>query len=116
MPARTKALLQQWVDEFVALNTHALMHINVAVQEGVDGRDTGLVIVRLGNGGADMHMQPCSLDSVEWEVTLAARPDDLTLPAFQMSALGAQVAIAGNLCAFLQFKSLEWDRMSGMHD
>lgn len=41
MPARTKALLQQWVDEFVALNTHALMHINVAVQEGVDGRDTG---------------------------------------------------------------------------
>ena len=51
VPARTKALLQQWVDEFVALNTQAL-----------------------------------------------------------------QVAIAGNLCAFLQFKSLEWDRMSGMHD
>lgn len=116
VPTRTRALLQQWVDEFVGLNAHALVDISVAVQDGVDGRDTGLVIVQLGNGGADMHMQPRSLDSVEWEVTLTSRPGDLALSPFQMSALGAQVAVAGNLCAFLQFKSLEWDRMSGMHD
>lgn len=116
VPARTRALLQEWVDEFTALTTHTFVDIKVAVQDGVGGRDTGLVIVQLGNGGADMHMQPRSMDSVDWEVTLTSRPGDLTLTPFQMSSLAAQVAVASNLCSFLQFKSLEWDRMSGMHD
>jgi hypothetical protein len=115
-PARTMALLQQWVDEFTALTTHTLVDIKVAVQDGGDGRDTGLVIVQLGNGGADMHMQPSALDNVDWEVTLTSHPGDLTLTPFQMSALAAEIAVASDLCAFLQFKSLEWDRMSGMHD
>lgn len=116
VPARTKALLEQWVDEFTRLTTHALVEVTVAVQDGGGGRDTGLVIVKLGGGAADMHMQPSSLDNVEWEVTLTSRPGDLTLTPFEMSALAAQVAVASNLCSFLQFKSLEWDRMSGMHD
>lgn len=116
VPPRTTTILQRWVDEFVGLNAQSFVDITVAIQEGVDGRDTGLVIAKLGNGGADMHMQPSSFDSAEWEITLTSRPDDLTLSPFQMSAVGAQVAVAANLCAFLQFKSLEWDRMSGMRD
>jgi len=115
VPTRSKSLLEQWVGEFLTMNTQAVVHISVAVQDGAEGRDTGLVIVQLGNGG-DVYMQPAAFDSVEWEVTLTSRPDDLTLSPFQMASLAAQVAVASNLCSFLQFKSLEWDRMSGMRD
>lgn len=102
------------MSEFLSLTTQPLTHISVALQDGAEGRDTGLVIIRLGGGGTDVYMQPADFDSVEWKVTLTARPEDLTLSPFEMSSLAAQVAVASNLCSFLQFKSLQWDRMSGM--
>ncbi len=114
IPARTTALLQSWVDEFVERNASDLVHIKVAVQDGSDGRDTGLVVVQLDNGGADIYMQPAGIDSLEWEITLTARPYDLTLSPYRMAAVASQVNVATSLCTFLQFKSLEWDRMSGM--
>lgn len=115
-PARTKALLEGWVKEFMDENAADQVHINVAVQDGSDGRDTGLVVIHLGNGGAEVYMQPASFDSTVWEATLTARPDDLTLSPYKLAALAAEVTLASSLCTFLQYKSLEWDRMSGMHD
>ncbi len=115
VPARTKSLLESWIDEFIAENATESASIQVAVQDGVDGRDTGLVIVHLSQGGADVYMQPDGLDSTKWVTTLTPRPGDLTLSPFKLASLAAEVALASSLCQFLQFKSLEWDRMSGMH-
>ncbi|WP_157532586.1 hypothetical protein [Microbacterium oleivorans] len=97
-------------------NAADLVHVKVAVQDGSDGRDTGLVVVNLGNAGAEIYMQPTALDSTRWETTLTARPEDMTISPYKLAALAAEVTLASSLCTFLQFKSLEWDRMSGMHD
>lgn len=114
-PPRSKELLESWVSHFVSENSARAMAIDVAVQDGSEGRDTGLVVVRLNYGGVEVFMQPTSLDSTTWETTLTARPGELTLSPYELSSLAAEVAVASNLCAFLQFKSLEWDRMLGMH-
>lgn len=114
-PARSKDLLDTWVREFISRNTADLMNIKVVIQDGSDGLDTGLVVVRLHEGAAEVYMQPAGPDSIEWETTLTARPEDLTLSPYELSTLAAELAVAGSLCAFLQFKSLEWDRMRGMH-
>ncbi|GLJ79976.1 hypothetical protein [Microbacterium imperiale] len=115
VPVRTKTLLEGWVAEFLAQEqTQQTLSVKVAIQDGSDGLDTGLVIMHLRNAPAEIYMQPRGFDEPEWEATLTARTDDLTLNPQQMSGLAAEVALAANLCAFLQFKSIEWDRMSGM--
>lgn len=116
VPVRTKVLLEGWVKEFLDENAADQVHIKVAVQDGSDGRDTGLVVMHLGNAGAEVYMQPTALDSTVWETTLTARPGDVTLSPYKLAALAAEVTLASSLCTFLQYKSLEWDRMSGMHD
>ncbi len=115
MPVRSKDLLEQWVAEFMAAGHSNATTIKVAVQDGSDGRDTGLVVVHLVNANADIYMEPIGIDRAEWATTLTARPLDATLSPYSLVALGAEVTMAGNLCMFLQFKSLEWDRMTGMH-
>ncbi|MDF2916950.1 MAG: hypothetical protein K0S70_1167 [Microbacterium sp.] len=114
VPVRTKTLLEEWVAEFLEQGKVPGVSVKVAIQDGSDGLDTGLVIVHLENAPADVYMQPRAIDDPEWEATLTARSDDLTLTPYQMAGLAAEVAFAGNLCTFLQFKSIEWDRMSGM--
>ncbi|MCK6079504.1 hypothetical protein KZX37_02575 [Microbacterium sp. EYE_5] len=115
VPVRSKDLLEQWVAEFMATWHSNATTIKVAVQDGSDGRDTGLVVVHLVNANADIYMEPVGIDRAEWATTLTARPSDATLSPYSLVALGAEVTMAGNLCMFLQFKSLEWDRMTGMH-
>lgn len=114
VPVRTKTLLEGWVSEFLAQEQLQGVSVKVAIQDGSDGLDTGLVIMHLRNAPAEIYMQPRGIDQLEWEATLTARSDDLTLRPQQMSGLAAEVALAANLCTFLQFKSIEWDRMSGM--
>ncbi|MDD7930708.1 hypothetical protein [Microbacterium thalli] len=111
---RTKTLLEEWVSEFLAQEQTQELSVKVAIQDGSEGLDTGLVIMHLRNAPAEVYMQPRGIDELEWEATLTARTDDLTLKPQQMSGLAAEVALAANLCTFLQFKSIEWDRMSGM--
>ncbi len=114
VPVRTKALLEEWVAEFLAQGLIDSSQIVVAVQDGSEGRDTGLVMVHLQNAPADIYMQPVGMDEARWEATVTARSDDLTLSPYQLTGLGAEVAVAASLCSYLQFKSLEWDRMTGM--
>ncbi|MCJ1708708.1 hypothetical protein [Microbacterium sp. VKM Ac-2923] len=89
--------------------------IKVVEQEDADGQDTGLVVITLSNANASIYMQPKGYDEPLWEATLGARPEDLTLSPHDMASLAAELVVAGNLCAFLQFKSLDWDRRSGTH-
>lgn len=39
--------------------------------------------------------------------------NDLTLSVRDLASLAAGLVIAGNLCAFLQWKALDWDHASG---
>lgn len=115
VPVRSKSLLDAWVEEFLEQGLSSSVRIDVAVQDGADGRDTGLVVVRPQNADADVYMQPKGFDQSEWETTLLTRSGEQNLSPHHLAGLAAELTIAGNLCAFLQFKSLQWDRMSGMH-
>ncbi len=113
VPYRSKALLEEWVQEFREQGHSIAGSLDVALQDGSDGADTGLVIVHLKNEYADVYMQPQGLDDPLWEATLTPRPGDLNLTPYQLAGLAAELVVAGNLCTFLQFKSLDWDRASG---
>ena len=114
-PRRSRDQLKMWVEEFLTQGHAITGTIKVVDQEDADGQDTGLVVMHLRNTSAVVYMQPRGYDDPLWEATLTARPDDLTLSPHDMASLAAELVIAGNLCSFLQFKSLEWDRDSGKH-
>lgn len=112
-PRRDAETLQQWVDDFTRAGNNNGADIVVAQQDGERTNDTGLVIMRLRKAKASIYMQPRGYDDPAWEMTLTARPDDLTAPPYEMGALGAEIVVAANLCTYLQYRSLEWDRESG---
>lgn len=116
VPRRSKELLQSWVDEFREQGHSIASDLNVAFQDGSEGSDTGLVIVHLTNEVMDVYMQPRGLDDQRWEATVTTRFEDMTLSPHHLAGLAAELVIAGNLCTFLQFKSLDWDRDSGLRD
>lgn len=114
-PRRNAAVLKEWVDDFLAAGNSNGADIVVAQQDGERTNDTGLVIMRLRKARASIYMEPRGFDDPAWEMTLTARPEDLTAPPHEMGALGAEIVVAANLCTYLQYRSLEWDRDSGRH-
>jgi hypothetical protein len=114
-PRRSRDQLKAWVQEFRDQGHVVVGNLKVVDQEDADGQDTGLVVMNLSNTKASVYMQPRGYDEPLWEATLTGRPDDTTLSPHEMASLAAELVVAGNLCSFLQFKSLEWDRQSGQH-
>jgi hypothetical protein len=114
-PRRSRDQLIAWVDEFREQGHLFAGQLKVVEQEDADSQDTGLVVMNLMNAKASIYMQPRGYDELLWEATLTSRPEDLTLSPHEMASLAAELVVAGNLCSFLQFKSLEWDRESGTH-
>lgn len=114
-PRRSRDQLIAWVDEFKQQGHLFAGQLKVVEQEDADNQDTGLVVMDLMNAKASIYMQPRGYDELLWEATLTSRPEDLTLSPHEMASLAAELVVAGNLCSFLQFKSLEWDRESGTH-
>ncbi len=112
-PRRSATLLTEWVEEFRAQGHLIAGDVHVAPQEDDDTADTGLVIVNLHHANAAIIIQATGYDQPLWEATLTARDDDLTLAPHALASLAAELVVAGNLCTFLQFKALEWDRYSG---
>lgn len=112
-PRRSRAQLEAWVDEFEREQHCIAGSISVAPQEDADTEDTGLVILRLHNSAASVIIKPRGYDDPYWELILTEQSDDLTMSVHDVASLAAEYVIASNLCAFLQWKSLEWDRESG---
>lgn len=108
MPYRTHDVLESWLEEFRA--TGHEIHGHVALQDGSDGRDTGLVIVRLENATTQMFMQPIAPGDPHWEITLEARHDDIIIAADQLERLSDELQRAAELCRFLEEKSAQHDR------
>lgn len=114
-PRRSLTQLKAWVQEFRDQGHLFAGQLKVVEQEDADSQDTGLVVMNLTNARASIYMQPQGYDEPLWEATLTSRPEDLTLSPHEMASLAAELVVAGNLCSFLQWKSLEWDRESGTH-
>ncbi len=112
-PRRSREQLQVWVDEFEK-NEHCIAgSISVAPQEDDGGEDTGLVILRLRYASSSVYMRPRGYDDPLWEMTITPQPRELELSVHEIASLAAELVVASNLCTFLQWKSLEWDRESG---
>jgi len=112
-PRRSRKQLQVWVDEFEE-NEHCIAgSISVAPQEDDGEEDTGLVILRLRYASSSVYMKPRGYDDPLWEMTITPQPRELGLSVQGIASLAAELVVASNLCTFLQWKSLEWDRESG---
>lgn len=112
-PRRSREILAGWVDDFVAAGNAHGAALDVIVQDADDDGDTGLVIMRLRKAEAIVYMQPRGTNDPLWEMTLTGRPEDVTMNPYDLGSLGAELVVAANLCTFLQYRSLEWDRDSG---
>src|SRR5690348_3700482 len=68
VPFRSKATLETWLEEFHR-SREAGDLIRVAVQDGSEGADTGLVIVPLHNADISLYMEPIEIGDERWRVT-----------------------------------------------
>ncbi|WP_285136403.1 hypothetical protein [Microbacterium sp. lyk4-40-TSB-66] len=99
--------------DFVRQGHRVVGTVRVIDQEDVDGRDTGLVVVRLRHGHGAVYIEPRGYDDPLWQASLTGSDVDETFTPHALAGLAAELVVAGNLCAFLQWRSLEWDRESG---
>lgn len=115
-PRRPRQLLQQWVDDFRDKGHVIAGTLRVVEQEDAEAQDTGLVVINLHGKNVSVYMQPKGYDELLWEATMTARPDEQSLTPHELASLAAELVVAGNLCSYLQWRSLEWDRESGRHE
>ncbi|MFJ6654301.1 hypothetical protein ACIQLJ_16035 [Microbacterium sp. NPDC091313] len=106
MPYRTKAVLENWLADFPH---HGDLLGHVALQDGSDGGDTGLVIIRLQHATTGVFIQPVGRGDARWEVVFEARFDDMACGADAVEALGRELVLAAELCRHLEAKSREHD-------
>ncbi|WDG17006.1 hypothetical protein [Microbacterium sp. Clip185] len=105
MPFRSKATLETWLEEFHR-SREAGDLIRVAVQDGSEGADTGLVIVPLHNADISLYMEPIEVGDSRWRVTIEPQAEMTVLTSFEMQRLAAELSVAAELCAFLEAKSV----------
>ena len=105
MPFRSQATLEGWLDEYMSAGD-GIAAFEVLKQDGSDGSDTGLVVVRLKNASTDVYMQPVAPGDPHWEVAFGARPHEFSLGTEQVRALAAELMAAASLCTFLERKSV----------
>lgn len=106
MPYRSKEVLESWAREFESLGYAEPGVVNVIIQDGDEGQDTGLVRVQLSHAPTELYLQPGTRDSPKWSVTLEPREDILHLSAAHVHALSQELAVVSALCTFLQAKSI----------
>lgn len=104
MPFRSKETLEAWLDEFRSGRDDGNL-IEVIVQDGRGGADTGLVVVPLSHASTQIVMEPTGIGEARWVVRFAAREDDFTLTAADLLELSVELEFAGSLCDFLERKS-----------
>jgi hypothetical protein len=105
VPFRSRATLESWLDEFRTTREGGAL-IDVLVQDGDGGADTGLVIVPLKNVSTEIYMQPAEIGDDAWVISFGARAKAFELSPAQLQGYAAELALAASLCQFLQEKSL----------
>lgn len=114
-PRRSRELLQAWVDDYLGTVSLNGARVVVVPQDGEEELDTGLVIMHPRESPLSVYMQPRAVNDPMWELTIPGREEDSTLSALELGAVASVVLDASRLCMYLQFRSLEWDRSSGLH-
>lgn len=110
MPFRSKETLEVWLDEFRTTREGGML-VNVVIQDGAEGADTGLVVVPLKNAAMDIYMQPLTVGEDQWAISFEAHPEPFDLSPEQLHGFAAELALAASLCAFLKEKSLGHDEL-----
>jgi hypothetical protein len=103
MPFRSKATLENWLEEF--RSTGLDVPGSVALQDGADGHDTGLVVLQLSDAGTYTYMQPVALHDARWAVTFEPRESSVSLSPKEVDAMGRELRAVAALCEFLEAKS-----------
>jgi hypothetical protein len=115
MPFRSKHTLEAWLEEFRTTREGGAL-IRVLLQDGIDGADTGLVVVPLRNDSLEIYMQPVGPDDPRWAVSLEPRDLAAQLSASELHALAAELLVAAALCQFLEEKSVGHEETLGDHE
>ncbi|GAA2250378.1 protein-L-isoaspartate carboxylmethyltransferase [Herbiconiux moechotypicola] len=104
MPFRSKETLERWIADYAADHTDAAA-FEVLRQDGSDGADTGLVVVRLEKATTEVYMQPVAPGDPHWEVVFGARADELSLDPQGVLDLAAELVATAALCTYLEGRS-----------
>lgn len=107
MPFRTKELLEIWVEKFRA-DRDDCDHVTVLIQDGTGGADTGLVYVPLKHASTDVMLQPAGSGDPRWVITFGRREEEFDLTAQRLYSLSAELAVAAELCDFLEAESVAY--------
>jgi hypothetical protein len=105
VPFRSKATLERWLEEFLAQGGTLASPVSVLTQEGLDGLDTGLVVLDLLNAPTQVYMQPVAPDDASWAVTFLAREADASRTPESVAALAVELAAVAELCGYLELRS-----------
>jgi hypothetical protein len=107
MPFRSKETLEGWLAEYTEIGRGPVGGFEVLRQDGFDGADTGLMVVRLRHAATDVYMQPVAPGDPRWEVAFGARPNEFSLDTEGVLGLANELVAAASLCIFLERKSQE---------
>lgn len=104
-PFHSRQTLESWLTEFTELGYPLNGSLKVIEQDGEAGADTGLVGITLAHANTITYVQPESLGSTRWVVTMEPRDTAVVLDPAGLLNLSAELATVSALCAFLQAKS-----------
>ncbi|MEV7618931.1 hypothetical protein AB0N59_02225 [Microbacterium sp. NPDC089321] len=110
MNFRSKATLEKWVEDFRAAREAGDL-VRVIIQDGSDGSDTGLVIVPVKNSSVSIFMEPIRIGDERWSVTLEPNDENTVLDSHQLHALASELAVAAELCSYLEARSMGHDEL-----
>lgn len=108
MPFRSLHTIESWLDEFRQLGYPLGAAARAIPQDGHDGSNTGLVSVMLSSAATSLYIQPETIGSTEWVVTVEPREATVVLDPPGVMQLSTELATVSALCAFLQAKSNEF--------
>lgn len=104
MPCHSHALLTRWVADFVR-TTPISSTIEVLHQDGFDGEDGGLVVVRPRGVDAEFYLLPAAPGESRFVVTIAALANEVTIDSLQLLLLSEELKNASALCDHLESRS-----------
>jgi len=108
---RSKETLETWLSEFRSAREAGDL-IRVIIQDGSDGSDTGLVIVPVKNSSVSIFMQPIQIGEAQWSITLEPSDENTVLTSHQLHSLASELAVAAELCSYLEARSIGHDEQS----
>lgn len=108
MPYRSKETLERWLAEFREERGAGEL-VRVVVQDGSAGGDTGLIVVPLKSSTISIYMEPVEIGDAKWRITIEPDPHTTILSSHQLHGLSVELAVAAELCAFLEARSVGHD-------